>query len=91
MGEDSTLMGFSDRALKEELGRREEAKVELDKPQPVENPDVAALRKLCENYIEFVWSDGYHEDNDYRAYIFETAVEAFYGHNVFRKINERTK
>jgi len=52
---------------------------EIIKPTLKENPDLAALRKLINEYIDYIDSDEYHEDNDYRYYIYEAAIEAYLG------------
>lgn len=42
-------------------------------------PDVDGLKKLLLEYAEFVQSDDYHEDNDWKQYIYEGAINAFFG------------
>lgn len=44
-----------------------------------EKPDLKPLEKIVDDYVAFVSSDDYHEESDYKQYIFEAAVEAFYG------------
>lgn len=51
------------------------------------------LEKACDEYMEFLRSEEYHEDkaNDYAHYIFEAALEHYYGKDVWDEINARYK
>lgn len=51
--------------------------------------DLEALKKICHDYLDYVDSEDYSEDNDFSEYIFETAMQTFYGENVFDWINNR--
>lgn len=51
----------------------------MNKPEPIEEPDLTSLRKICQEYIDFIGSEHYHEDNDYDHYIFEQAMNTFFG------------
>lgn len=55
---------------------------------PMDNIDWTALLALCKDYVDYSISDDYHEDNDYKHYIFETALETIYGEDVFKKLNQ---
>lgn len=41
------------------------------------------LKKIVDEHIESVKSGKYHEDDDDAHYIYEAAVEAFYGKEVW--------
>lgn len=59
-------------------------KIWLDeKPTIKPSSDFGRLRKLVSDYIDFVNSDEFCEDNDFRQYIFEEAVEMFYGESIW--------
>lgn len=62
----------------------------MDKPTALPNPDFTKLIEALQEYIDFVGSDDFHEDvdDDYENEIFETALEAVYGPNVWNWINE---
>jgi hypothetical protein len=60
-------------------------------PKQVENPELDELRNICNEYIKFVDGPDYHEDNDFKHYIFEKAVETIYGQIIWDFINEKTK
>ncbi len=70
---------------------------EGSKPIVVEKPkmltdgemNLTDLKDTCQGYIDFVWSDNFHEDNDYKAYIFETALQALFGKDVFESVNKK--
>lgn len=62
----------------------------MKKPEQIKEPDLDALRRICQDYIDFVDDDGrYHEDNDYNQYVFETALETIFGKDVYEYINKR--
>jgi hypothetical protein len=52
--------------------------------------DSLPLRKLCQDYLEYIAGPDYHEDNDYDHYIFEAAMTAFYGLEIWEWINKQT-
>ena len=52
--------------------------------------DLKGLKKICQDYIDFIDNDEeYYEDNDFSEYIFEKAMQTFFGNNVFEWINKR--
>lgn len=81
------LSQLTDDELKNELSKREKEKKRPERPQIIENPDLKSLREICESYMEFRFSEKYHEDNDFDSYISETAVMTFYGKDVFNILN----
>lgn len=56
---------------------------ETEKPKQLDRPDFEALKKLCGDYMTFLDSEDYHEDNDYDHYIYEAAMQAIYGEKVW--------
>lgn len=62
-----------------------------DKPIIIDSPNLNNLKQQCQQYIDFVFSDKYHEDNDYETYIAESAIETLFGDDIYDKINKRTK
>ena len=69
--------------LQKELNRREN----MAAPQPVEEPDLTKLKEAAAEYIEAV-VDGTSVDSDLGHYIYEAAMEAIYGDEVFTWIND---
>ena len=61
------------------------------KPSPVKVIDLSPLIKTCQEYIDFVYGNEYHEDNDYEHFIFESALITIYGDKIFDTINAITK
>jgi len=59
------------------------------KPKPVKNVDVSELQAKVLEYIDYVDSDDWHEDDDRDVYIFECALETFFGKDVWKWINNR--
>ncbi len=57
-----------------------------------EEVDLNELRKTCQAYIDFIDNDeDYHEDNDFDHYIFEKALQAIFGSDVWEFVNNRQK
>jgi hypothetical protein len=64
----------------------------MEKPKQLETVDLQNLRKICQDYMNFVDNDEeYHDDNDYNQYIFERAMETFFGKDVWVFINNRRR
>ena len=55
----------------------------IKKPKPIDDIKISDLRNLCQEYIDFVYSNEYYEDNDYKEYIFEEALMTIFGNDVF--------
>jgi chorismate mutase len=85
------LNQISTEQLVQELKRREKKAKELAKPKmlavPARNPEY--LEKVCQEYIDFIASDEYHEDNDYKNYIYENAIEMLFGSEIWEWINSK--
>ena len=65
---------------------------QLAKPEmlPIEQQNLTDLRNRCKDYIDFIDNDAlYSEDNDLGHYIFESAMEAFYGCEIWDYVNKR--
>ena len=61
----------------------------MEKPKMLKMPHMKELMALCEGYLEEV-KKGESEDTDTRHYIFEAAMEAFYGKAVWEYVNSQT-
>ena len=63
----------------------------MEKPtkQPIIN--IAGIIAACEEYIDFIESDNFHQDKigDYENQIYEKAIEGIMGQNVFKFINSK--
>lgn len=56
----------------------------------IEEINIDKLKAICQRYIDFIDDDeDYHEDNDYDHYIFEEALEAIFGKDVWDFVNNR--
>ena len=49
-----------------------------------------SLERLCVDYIKDL-ANGKHPGDDYTHWFFEAALEAMYGHDVWKFVNERLK
>ena len=64
----------------------------MEKPKQLSEKeiDLTELRNVCQGYIDFIDNDKeYYEDNNYDHYIFEKAMTAIFGKDVFDWINQR--
>ena len=58
-------------------------------PQMLDPPNLGGLKRACQRYIDEVAELGGKVDDDYPHYIFEEAVQALFGPEVFKWINKR--
>ena len=72
--------------LQAELARREKEA----RPKPLDRPDWAPLIKLCEQQLDDVQAGESTDDSDLDHYIYEEALIAVYGPDIFTWMNERT-
>ena len=84
------IENIPDEALQEELERRKREKEEREKPKPVENPDWRVVYSLCTGYIEALAASGWPQ-KDSEEYVFEEAMMAVYGRDVFSWIREKLR
>ncbi len=71
--------------------RTKKFKSELPKPEmlPDSEMDLSVLKEILQSCIDEIWGDNYHEDNDNAQYVYESAIEAFFGEGIWDKINEQ--
>lgn len=81
---------FSNAELLAELKRREYQAIDQAKPKAVADPDLSDLRQTCQAYIDAVAMRDY-VDEDLPHWIFEAAMKAIYGKDVFNWINRVRK
>ena len=62
----------------------------FNKPVMIESPNLDALKKICSDFLNDVENEDYL-DEGYYYYIFETAIETFYGKEVWNFINSKRK
>jgi hypothetical protein len=82
-----TFEGITTTELRVELERREQAEKQASIPQPLEMPNYQQLINTCHDYIHELAMLGY-ADEDYKHYIYEAALEAIYGNDVWTFINK---
>lgn len=62
----------------------------MEKPVKLENINTKELIEICQEYIDFIDNDDkYQNDNDYKKYIFEVAMETIFGKKVWDFINNK--
>ena len=81
---------FDTEQLEAELKRRKEEEERQNKPHPVTDPDWSAVQQCCEDYIAGLFAKGYVY-GDAKQYIFEAAMEAVFGKNVWYWVNARMR
>ena len=74
--------------LQTELEKRRQAQFWETMPKPVENPDWTEVKKMCQEVISQLAKDGWR-DEDLKHYIYESAMEAVFGKDVFTWMNKR--
>lgn len=52
--------------------------------------DLSALKKICNEFLDFCESEDYCDDNDFQVYIFEEALQTFFGQDIFKYIRQVT-
>ena len=62
----------------------------MKKPKQITDIDVDKLKSACEFYINELQSYSFNADEDCREFIFEAAMETFYGKEVWNYINVQT-
>ena len=75
------LKSFTDEELQAEIERRKEEKA-LPKPKAVENPDFSMVVDYCKSYIDDLYNKGWVDD-DMEYYVFEAAIQAVFGKDIF--------
>jgi len=61
-----------------------------DKPTSDYSPkELEDLRVVCQEYIDFIWGKDHYEGSDYKHYIFEAAMKAIFGEDIFDIINQK--
>lgn len=83
-----SIAELPDEELEAEMERRRKAKEEAARPKPVDNPDFGILLDQCAEYIKQLSASGYY-DEDLKDYVFEAAVEAIYGRNIWDWAREK--
>lgn len=75
----------------EELEKAIEIKKQIQNmtiPKIVDHPTFDKLQKCCESYIQEIMDKGGVDSNS-DHYIFECAMEAYYGNDIFKWINKK--
>lgn len=60
----------------------------MDKPIIV-SIDISRLKNMCQEYIDLV-DKGEYIDDDFKHYIFECALETFFGKDIWKFVNSKT-
>ena len=80
------LSEFTDEELEAEVERRKRG----DKPKMLQISDISKLIGVCQKYIDYVDSDEYpYGDDFWDHHIYATAIETFFGKDVWNWINDR--
>jgi len=52
--------------------------------------DLTGLKKTLQSCIDEMWGDDYCEDNDDASYVYEEALKAFFGEDIWERIDKQT-
>lgn len=66
-------------------------KLQVDPTGTVEVAKLSPLMDYCASYISQLADDEPYADDKLRQYIFEAAMEAFFGKDVFKWVNKRLR
>ena len=84
-----SLKNVSEKDLEAELARRKKAKEAGERPKLVKSPDLSKLIACGEAHIASLETEGFVDD-DSAHYIYEAAMIALYGPDIFKWINKKT-
>ena len=64
---------------------------ESPKPEmlPDDQIDLEEIKVNLQSCIDEIWNDDYHEDNNNATYAYETAMQVFFGEDIWDKINKQ--
>lgn len=83
-----TLSRATIEELQVEIARRQKA---AEKPKPLDKPDFSALVGWCEEYVKGLDGESGNDIDEQEHFIFEAAMVAVYGSDVWKWINARLK
>lgn len=84
----SDLQKLSDDELQAELSRRKDVQRRSGKPHMLQNPNYKILRSTCQEHIDQLYDKQWVND-DMSHYIFEAAMMALFGADVWDWINKQ--
>jgi|WetSurSiteA1Bulk_404760.scaffolds.fasta_scaffold00586_20 hypothetical protein len=79
---------FLEEATAEELEKRLEELKNVAPPKMLDNPELDRLKTECQIYIDTL-AKGNKPDRDSKQYIYESAMTAFFGKDIFKWINRK--
>ena len=82
------LKDATDKELEAELAARKKAREAGDRPVALAQPDWKPVLKMAADHMKAIESNG-REDEDFDHYLYEAAMTAIYGPNVFKWINKK--
>lgn len=85
-----SLDDYSDNELELEMERRKELRKRAPEPLAIEKIELDLILNGCITYIEALNSSA-HGLDDIEHYIFERAMEAVFGKDVWEWVNERLR
>jgi hypothetical protein len=81
------LKNFSKEELEQEIERREAIELQSTPPELLKEPDIEKLRKSVTDYVQHIVKEGFEQKNG-AHYVYEDAMEAFYGKSYWDWHNE---
>lgn len=84
------LHNFSTEQLQAEIDQRLKAKINEGKPKQLPDKNFDNLIAMCQDYIDQVADKGWVDD-DLKHYIFEAAMGAVFGDEIWAFINSRLR
>lgn len=84
------LDNYSTDKLQEEITRRLKAVINDSKPQQLPSKNFDNLIAMCQDYLDQATDKGWIDD-ELKQYIFESAMNAVFGNDVWAFINSRIR
>jgi hypothetical protein len=58
-------------------------------PKMIQEPDIQKLKRMLTEYMNYIQSSEFYEDNEYPRHIYEAVMVSFYGPKFFEWYNKR--
>ncbi|GAF82905.1 unnamed protein product [marine sediment metagenome] len=84
------LKDVSTDELQAELDQRQRLEEEQAKPKAIASPDFRHLKKTCQHYVDALAGEEF-TNGDWKQYIYEAAIVAIFGKDVWDWINSKLR
>ena len=75
---------YTTKELEQDLNKR---KARVNQPQPLEDPDYAAIIRAAQDYIDSISGKKHYKDSNWIEGVFDIVMKAIYGEKIYAYIN----